>query len=339
MNKNPYKVISLFSGCGGMDLGFEDHGFHPAICVDIDPVACSTLQRNRGWNVFNGDIREFSYAGKVEGVIGGPPCQGFSTAGRGDPKDERNFLWREYFRIVEQSDPDFIVLENVPGMAYKRHKKNFDELIHAFESHGFVMNYGVLDAADFGVPQHRKRLFILGGKGFRIPLPKPTCKHYVSVKEALEDLEDNYTASHHTRNNHAPHVVERWEKLGPGEVDPNYRRARLDPERPSTTIRAGGGYGPNGNHLGGFHPPIHYKFPRQLTVREAARIQGFPDEWIFEGPKTIQGRQVGNAVAPPVAAAVAQEVAKALVASRTRKCGDLEGVSMASENNQLAMPI
>lgn len=295
-----------------MDLGFEEHGFDPAVCVEIDPVACATLRHNRDWQVFEGDVRDFSCSGKVDGVIGGPPCQGFSTAGKGDPNDPRNFLWREYFRVVEESDPDFIVLENVPGMAYKRHRDTFRELVRTFEDHGFKVTWGVLDAADFGVPQHRRRLFLVGGKGFEIELPKPTVERHVTVREAIEDLQRNRSALNHVPNKHAPHVIERWAKLGPGEVDPNYRRARLDPNCPSTTIRAGGGYGPKGDHLAGFHPPIHYKFPRQLTVREAARIQGFPDDWFFEGPKTIQGRQVGNAVAPPVAAAVAREIAMAL---------------------------
>ena len=108
-------------------------------------------------------------------------------------------------------------------------------------------------------------------------------------------------------------MIARWNRLAPGEVDPNYRRSRLDPARPSVTIRAGGGYGPNGNHLGGFHPPIHPTLPRQLTVREAARLQTFPDDWFLCGPKTIQGRQIGNAVPVRLAEAVARAVAKSLM--------------------------
>ncbi len=296
-----------------MDLGFEAHGFHPTVCVDHDPVACQTLGLNRPkWNVFSGDIRDFEVEGKVDGVIGGPPCQGFSTAGKGNPDDPRNFLWREYFRVVKLSQPRFIVLENVPGLLRNRNRVHFDELINSFEELGFELTYGVLNAADFGAPQNRKRLILLGGKGFTINLPKRTKMHHVTVAEAIDDLMMETECPNHEPNAHAPHVVERWSLLKPGEEDPGYRRARLHADRPSTTIRAGGGYGPKGNHLAGFHPPIHHILPRQLTVREAARIQGFPDSWIFAGSKTVQGRQVGNAVPPPLAAAVAAAVATSL---------------------------
>lgn len=311
-----YKIISLFSGCGGLDVGFHEQGFEPVVCVDVDPEACKTLRCNADWPVFEGRIENFECSGYVPGVIGGPPCQGFSPAGKGNPNDPRNFLWREYFRVVHTLKPHFIVLENVPGMMHAKHSRHLQDLLEAFEQEGFIMTVGVLDAADYGVPQHRKRLFVLGGRGFKIELPAPTVERHVTVREAIGDLEEDCTTPNHTRNKHAPHVAERWSKLGPGEMDPNYRRSRLDPDKPSVTIRAGGGMGPRGDHLAGFHPPIHYKFPRQLTVREAARIQGFPDDWIFAGSKTAQGRQVGNAVAPPVAAAVAESVKAALVRNK-----------------------
>lgn len=311
------KVVSLFSGAGGLDIGFEAAGFEPVVCVDNDPESCKTLRLNTNWSVFEGDVREFSYVGSVDGVIGGPPCQGFSTAGKGDPDDPRNFLWKEYFRIVSQTKPSFIVLENVTGMLLAKNRKHFEELVSSLEALGFFVNYGILNAADFGVAQSRRRLFLLAGRGFAIPLPQPTVSTPKTVKQAIGDLEKKSKIANHQFNKHAPHVVARWDLLGPGENDPNYRRARLDPNSPSPTIRAGGGYGPRGDHLAGFHPPIHYKFPRQLTVREAARLQGFPDDWVFGGSKTAQGRQVGNAVAPPVAEAVAKSVMSALLASET----------------------
>lgn len=306
------KVISLFSGAGGMDIGFHAAGFEPAICVDNDAESCKTLRANTGWPIFEGDIREFSYVGSADGVIGGPPCQGFSSAGKGNPDDPRNFLWKEYFRIVTQTKPEFIVLENVTGMLHAKNRKHLTELVSELEALGFIVNYGVLNAADFGVAQNRRRLFVVAGRGFAIELPKPSCSRAKTVREAIGDLMRKKNAPNHMPNQHADHVVRRWDRLGPGETDPNYRRARLDPDLPSTTIRAGGGHGPRGDHLAGFHPPIHYSLPRQLTVREAARLQGFPDSWIFQGSKTAQGRQVGNAVAPPVAEAVARSVIEAL---------------------------
>ena len=310
-----FNVISLFSGGGGLDIGFEAHDFHPVWCVDIDPESCKTLRHNKPhWNVFEGDIRDFSYDKKVDGVIGGPPCQGFSNAGKGDPDDPRNYLWREYFRVVEETCPDFILLENVPGMLSKKNIHHFHELEAEFKSHGYLLNHAILNSADFGVPQERKRLILLGGKGFKIEIPSPTTTEYRTVIEAIGDLERNPVVHNHSPNNHAPHVVKRWRKLKEGETDPNYRRARLYANKPSTTIRAGGGHGPRGDHLGGFHPPIHYKLPRQLTVREAARLQGFPDSWEFKGSKTAQGRQVGNAVTPPLAEALAGKIREALEA-------------------------
>ena len=313
-NPKKYSVVSLFTGCGGLDLGFESKRFETLACVDNDYESCKTLRYNRpDWDVHEGDIRDFKTNGLIaDGVIGGPPCQGFSTAGKGDPNDSRNFLWLEYFRVVRDVKPKFIVLENVPGMLHAKNRNHLEDLIEAFEELGYLLNYDVLNAADFGVPQVRKRLIILGGLGFNIPLPKPNCKKPITVKMAIEDLESNKSFPNHVPNKHAPHVVERWEKLVEGETDPGYRRSRLYADKPSCTIRAGGGYGPKGDHLGGFHPPIHYKYPRQLTVRESARLQGFPDNWILQGSKTAQGRQVGNAVAPPLAKAIATSIREAL---------------------------
>lgn len=315
------KTVSLFSGGGGLDLGFEHAGFGVAICVDNDPVACETLRHNRPhWPVFCGDIRDFDpapYRGAV-GVIGGPPCQGFSTAGKGDPDDPRNFLWREWFRVVETVEPEFVMLENVPGMMHSKNREHLDDLLEHLDRDGYTVTYSVLDAADFGVPQRRRRLIVVGGRGFKISLPQPTVSRHSTVGEAILDLVDE-AALNHDPNVHAPHVVERWSRLAPGESDPGYRRSRLDPNQPSVTIRAGGGYGPKGNHLAGFHPPIHPTLPRQLTVREAARLQGFPDDWEFRGPKTIQGRQVGNAVPPALGEAVAREIMSALQARRSQE--------------------
>ena len=309
------KIISLFSGCGGFDIGFHEHGFEVEVCVDNDSAACETIRRNTNWRVFEGDIAEFSFEGpkgEIAGVIGGPPCQGFSPAGRGNPKDPRNSLWREYFRIVREAQPEFIVLENVPGMLFEKNAKEWNDLLKVCEDAGFYTSFGVLDSADFGVPQHRRRLFVVGSRKGKVELPEGNPNLRVTVQEALQDLERPANVPNHQPNRHAPHVVARWRLLAAGEMDPNYRRGRLDPDKPSVTIRASGGYGPSGKHLARFHPPIHYKFPRQLTVREAARLQGFPDSWIFEGSKTVQGRQVGNAVAPPVAAALAKKIAESL---------------------------
>lgn len=312
------KYVSLFSGGGGLDLGFERAGFEPLVCVDNDPIACETLKFNRpSWNVECQDIREFDakpYQG-ADVVVGGPPCQGFSTAGKGDPNDPRNFLWNEYMRVVEEVRPRAIVLENVSALSHKRNGDHLTGIMSALHDQGYNFALGVLNAADYGVPQSRRRLIVIGVKEGTASLPEPSTRDaQPTVWEAIGDLAQAEPSAqlNHVPNNHAPHVAKRWAKLGPGETDPNYRRARLDPNRPSMTIRAGGGYGPTGNHLGGFHPPIHPTLPRQLTVREAARIQSFPDDWRLLGPKTIQGRQVGNAVPVNLGAAIGFHVRKLL---------------------------
>lgn len=311
------RVLSLFSGGGGLDLGFERAGAETIVCVDNDHESCKTLRFNRPqWGVFEGDIRE--YVPNVEDidiVIGGPPCQGFSSAGKGDPTDPRNFLWKEYFRVVDAVKPRAIVLENVSALTHARNGDHLTGILDAFEASGYHFTMGVLNAADFGVPQARRRLIVIGLRDGLPTMPEPTTAgNPKTVHDAIADLENApYDPEFsHVPPNHAKHVAERWAKLGPGEVDPNYRRGRLDPNKPSVTIRAGGGYGPKGDHLAGFHPPIHPTQPRQLTVREAARIQSFPDDWILKGSKTAQGRQIGNAVPVGLAEAVAKHVVKML---------------------------
>lgn len=310
--------VSLFSGGGGLDLGLEEAGFEPLVCLDNDSVACDTLRHNRPhWNVVCQDIREFDaseYAG-ADLVAGGPPCQGFSTAGKGDSNDPRNFLWQEYFRVVEEVKPRAIILENVSALSNKRNGDHLTGIMTALERQGYNFKLDVLNAADYGVPQNRRRLIVVGIKDGIADLPQlAPHSNKVSVDEAIGDLATQAPDPriNHVPNSHAAHVIDRWSKLAPGEVDPNYRRSRLDGGRPSVTIRAGGGYGPRGNHLGGFHPPIHPSLPRQLTVREAARLQSFPDSWFFTGPKTIQGRQVGNAVPVGLGAAIGRKVRELL---------------------------
>lgn len=323
MSKKKFTVLSLFTGGGGLDIGLEMAGLETVVCVDNDSESCKTLRFNRPeWHVYEGDVRAFDPKGKFDLVVGGPPCQGFSTAGKGNPDDPRNFLWREYFRIVEKVRPLALLLENVAGMANKKNSHHLNEFIAHLEQLGYSVSYGILNAADFGVPQERKRLILLAGLGWKPELPTPThSASKISAKEAIGDLVKIAKRStiNHEPNDHAPHVVERWRGLAEGEVDPNYRRGRIYSDRPSPTIRAGGGHGPRGDHLAGFHPPIHYKLPRQLTVRESARIQSFPDEWVFQGSKTAQGRQVGNAVPPLLARAIGETLRAGLEAHALTK--------------------
>lgn len=306
--------ISLFSGAGGLDLGFEAAGFEPTALVEVDPVACATLTHNRPhWPVQCMDVADFDateHAG-VDAVIGGPPCQGFSTAGKWDPQNPANRLWRQYLRVVEQSMPRALVLENVPAMASPRSREHWEQLIESLSELGYRLAHGVLNASHYGTAQARRRLILIGALDTCPTLPEPTTEHApVAVGPVLADLADHPDdpAMNHVPRRHAPAVVARWQKLGPGELDRSYKRNRLDPAAPSFTIRAGGQMGASGSHLAGFHPPIHPHLPRQLTVRESARIQGFADDWFFCGRPSQQGRQVGNAVPVPLATALGWQV-------------------------------
>ena len=150
-----------------MDIGFERAGADVLICVDNDPESCKTLRYNRPqWPVFEGDIRKFDprpYAG-ADLVVGGPPCQGFSTAGKGNPTDSRNFLWQQYFRVVEAVMPKALVIENVSGLNHQRNGDHLTGIMNSLEKLGYQFAVGVLNAADFGVPQQRRRLFVIGKK-------------------------------------------------------------------------------------------------------------------------------------------------------------------------------
>ena len=213
-------------------------------------------------------------------------------------------------RVVERLKPRAFVLENVSALTHKKNGDHLTGIMSALEEQGYRFAWGVLNAADFGVPQARRRLVVIGLRDGIPSMPEPThLNDHATVRDAIAEIDGKFDEEwNHVPPNHARHVAERWARLGPGETDPNYRRARLDPDKPSTTIRAGGGYGPRGDHLAGFHPPIHPYQPRQLTVREAARLQSFPDDWILMGSKTAQGRQIGNAVPVKLAEAIARHV-------------------------------
>ena len=217
----PYRVVSLFTGAGGLDLGFEAHGCETVVAVDNDHESCKTLRHNRpNWEVFEGDIRDF-HPSIVDAdlVIGGPPCQGFSSAGKGDPDDPRNFLWREYMRVVETVRPRAIVLENVSALTHRKNGGHLSGIMQALNEQGFELAYGVLNAADFGVPQARRRLVVIGLRGGVPTLPEPThIDQHISVAEAISDLQGWFDEGfNHIPPTHAPHVVERWRRLEPGE--------------------------------------------------------------------------------------------------------------------------
>lgn len=372
-------AVDLFAGAGGMSLGFEQAGFDVRAAVEIDPIHASIHHFNFPHcavipqsvkDLSGDDIRRIAgIKGKVHLVCGGAPCQGFSMIGKRVLDDPRNSLVRDYVRIVRELDADYFVFENVKGLTVGEHRRFLDELIAEFEACGYNVRlpWLVLNAVAYGVPQDRKRLFLLGAKkGKKLPIypdhltsragyPAEMGLPYgPSCKDALDDLPDaekfqtllgtdevrttawgkpsayaqemrclHPSAWHFgypriwdaevltssTRSGHSEISQRRFSQTEPGNVEPISRFFKLPPWGVSNTLRAG-----TDAARGAFTSPrpIHYKYPRCVTVREMARLHGFPDWFRFHVTKWHGARQIGNAVPPPLARAVASSVIAAI---------------------------
>ncbi|HKB51004.1 MAG TPA: DNA cytosine methyltransferase [Solirubrobacterales bacterium] len=324
--------VDLFCGCGGLSTGMLDAGIDVRVGVDSDAPSVATFDLNhaqRGSKALQADVRELSgerlleLAGDpVDLLVGGPPCQPYSVAGkRQGLADGRGDLIFEFVRLLGETDADAFVFENVPNLATFSKGAVLADLLAALGEAGYSATPRVLLAAEYGVPQMRKRLFIVGGKGRReIPMP-PRVTHapeangrlpYVSAAEALDDLPDVWDPEAGEVPNHEPTfhteaMLAAFAELKPGTRDRKSRHDRLHPERPGYTLRAGSG---------NFSPlrPVHHRHDRVLSVRECARLQSFSDSFVWpdEQARLQQYRQVGNAVPPLLASAVARHIAKSL---------------------------
>ncbi|MCY3841506.1 MAG: DNA cytosine methyltransferase [Gammaproteobacteria bacterium] len=322
-------VVSFFTGSGGMDLGFEAVGFAHKAAFEISEVFCDTLRMNRpNWTVFGppfhtGDVSDFEavvrdlsplVSSPFEGVfVGGPPCQPFSIAANqrfskagpnfkrvGFEHAENGSLLFSYVQLILEFKPAVFVIENVPGLRDVDGGDQLSLAIGMLEDGGYrVAEPSVYDASDFGVPQYRRRMIVVGSRlpgDFAIkPIGDP-----VGCGGVLARLPGKGAFNHDTRN-HKVMSVDRYMKLEYGQRDQLGRVDRLDPTRPSKTVIAGGTNGGGRSHL---HPEI----PRTLSVRECARLQTFPDDYRFAGATARQFTQVGNAVPPVLAAVVAAEI-------------------------------
>lgn len=377
--------IDLFSGAGGMSLGFEQAGFDVCAAVEVDPIHaavhkfnfpnCATLARSVV-GLTGADIRKAAGLGKrkVDVVFGGAPCQGFSLIGQRAMDDPRNSLVSEFVRIVHELDANYFVFENVKGLTLGKHRQFLDELIAAFDAIGYQlrMPWQVLNASSYGVPQDRQRLILMGAKrGMALPqypaaitapfdderleLPKgPSCA------DALGDLPDaeSYAVLEHIdavtmklwpkpspyaaelrcataaawhyghrrawdpavltssmRTEHTEISRRRFGETPEGKVEPISRFFKLAANGIANTLRAG-----TDGARGAFTSPrpIHYAKNRCITVREMARLHGFPDWFRLHGTKWHGARQIGNAVPPPLARAVATAVQAAIGVKPTK---------------------
>ena len=336
-------VISLFSGCGGLDLGFEQAGFKVAFANDIDKSLDETYELNHKLKLDNRSIEDLK--GKdlpeADGIIGGPPCQSWSLAGKMlGAKDKRGMLFFEYVRVIREKQPKFFVAENVPGIVSSAHIEEFKKLLALFEEAGYAISYKVLDARDYGVPQERKRVIIVGYRkdlGMKFEFPRPTyskqggksidgkqMQKYISLKEAIGDLPEAVPAIE--KNRHVEGLQFPNQEYMTGSFSTIYMsRNRLKKwDDCSYTIQAGGRHAP-------LHPSSasmckvsadKWIFAgnspkyRRLSVREAARIQTFPDDFIFIYKSLADGyKMVGNAVPVKLAYAVAKKIAEDFAAA------------------------
>lgn len=304
------KVVSLFSGAGGFDLGFSQAGHKIIWANDIWKEATETYELNLGNHIICKDIKEISSKEipDAEIVIGGFPCQGFSQANtKRNEKDERNFLYLEFVRIVRDKKPNFFLAENVKGILSLGKGKIFEMIVRDFSEIGYEVNYAVLNAADYGVPQTRERVFIFGKrKDVEIKIgfpPNPTHqklngtslfedrKKWLSVAEALKNIPEP-CENHNLKN----HEASKYKLLFNGYIG----HRKINPDLPFPTITS------RGDEKGGVVVHHHPSNLRRISAREAATIQSFPVEFEFVGTKTSVYRQVSNAVPPILAKAIAE---------------------------------
>ena len=341
-----YKVIDLFAGVGGMSLGFEMAGFDVVLANEYDKDIATAYKKNHSsTKMINEDITKLDlqsvfeqYKGNIDVIIGGPPCQGFSQKGkRKTIHDERNFLFKYYVKVVDLVKPQYFVMENVPNLltAEKGYfKREIEEL---FSKMGYILDAGVLNAADYGVPQNRRRAVIIGKKTNeeRVNLlPKPVNKK-VSVWDAISDLAylnsgegdeiqdykfearseyqkkmriNSNKLLNHKATNHSKLALERLALVPPEQGEEHLTKSiysgtwcRMQKDDVSVTITTRFDTPSSGRFT---HPYLN----RAITVREAARIQSFPDTFEFVGPKISQMKQVGNAVPPLLANKIADSI-------------------------------
>lgn len=343
-----YNVIDLFSGAGGLSYGFEMAGFNVLLGIDNEQSALDTFKKNHeNSEILNCDITKITYEKdikpiigekKIDIVVGGPPCQGMSLSGPRKFEDPRNSLYLSFIRLVKEMQPKAFVIENVIGIVslYKGQIK--DHIIKEFTDMGYNVQYKTLVASDYGVPQKRKRVIFVGTKEDGFEYPEPV-NYTVTTEMAISDLPsleqelgtpiseyesqplndyqelmrvNSKELHNHVAANHSQRIRDIISLVPDGgnykDLPEEYRETRkfnvawtrFPSNRPSPTIDTG-----HRHHF-------HYKYNRVPTVRESARLQSFPDTFVFTGNKTQQFRQVGNAVPPLLAKSIAIQLLKYL---------------------------
>lgn len=338
------RLVDLFCGTGGFARGAERAGLSVALSVDIDPNLTFSHKHNfpkaklllKDISPMTGAELEQEAGGQIDGIFGGPPCQGFSTIGKRDPLDVRRKLLDHYFRLVSETAPKFFIMENVQGLMSPTQRPELDEALKRVRKHYDIVEPQVFDASEFGAATKRKRVFVVGTHKDKCdPITLNELEEYkapaTTVRQAIGDLvradfveEDGKgfdvwqldgTASNYAkslRNDdkkttglratvHTPEVTKRFGKVPQGKMDEIGRHPRLHWDGQCPTLRAG-----TGADKGSYQSvrPIHPDENRVITVREAARLQGFPDKHQFHPTTWHSFRMIGNSVAPLMAEAI-----------------------------------
>lgn len=359
-NKKSFSFIDLFSGCGGLSHGLEMAGHRCILGVDANKEAIQSFAANHhDAAVYLGDVKklkekklmELLKGQKVDMVVGGPPCQGFSTVGRGVVADDRNQLFKEFVRIVKVTQPRIILFENVTGLVAKKNQAILKQIFQYFEKLGYNMDARVLSAEEFGVPEKRRRTIIMGVKNGECLFPVASHgtrarKKAITVKEALKNLKskDGRIYNHDIKMAEVKKIEDRerlkfipagrgiryqedekeflpkklwfgidWDNLRENRFRQT-RLQRLPLNEPSPTILTA---------RTSYYHPIE---PRYLTPREAAACQSFPNHFIFHGSQTAVFRQIGNAVPPLLARALGESVKEIVFNKGKSKKKELDAI-------------
>lgn len=338
------RLVDVFSGCGGFSLGARQAGFSVVAAIDNDPILAFSYPHNFPYTrmiikdvaKLDGESVRVAAGGSIDGIFGGPPCQGFSSIGKHDPEDPRRHLLSHFFRIVRDVKPSFFVMENVLGLTYSNTRDVLDKALLQVDEYA-VLGPEIWNAAQFGAATNRSRLFVIGvhkdcgepitSNDMSVWTRKPT-----TVRAAISDLEsativgeesgfDIWRIASHARSfgyaralhspdgrftghritQHSERVMTRFDHLPEGGFDPIGRHPRLAWSGQSPAIRAG-----TGVDRGSYQAvrPVHPRHPRVITVREAARLQGFPDNHRFHPTIWHSFRMIGNSVSPIMARAI-----------------------------------
>ena len=324
------EVASLFAGAGGLDLGFAKAGFKVVWANEYDKTIWDTYRINHPHTCLDTksitDIDGADIPGNIDGLIGGPPCQSWSLAGKmKGSDDDRGMLFYEYLRVLKANAPKFFVAENVPGIVSKTHIDNFYQILSLFEQCNYNVNYKVLNASDYGVPQDRNRVFIVGFRkdlGVNFDFGRmPVITYKASLRDAISDLPAPVPAQNNKANKNIEIPNHEYMTGGFSSIYMSRNRKR-DWSKPSFTIQAGGRHAPLhpqappmvkvGDNKWEFDPNGKHQY-RRLSVRECARIQTFPDSFIFIYNNLNDGyKMIGNAVPVELAKLIAENIKAAL---------------------------